>query len=101
MTFGRDMTQIRPKNPLKKALPKAVLPKSSDKHSQDVGNLFPTFFLTGTCERKIFLSPFSLRCEKKNFSHGSQSEKILGVFIRSFGSKLNGSRDQRMYAKVG
>ena len=54
MTFGRDMTQIRPKNPLKKALPKAVLPKSSDKHSQDVGNLFPTFFLTGTCERNIF-----------------------------------------------
>ena len=58
MTFGRDMTQIRPKNPLKKALPKAVLPKSSDKHSQDVGNLFPTFFLTGTCERKFFLSLF-------------------------------------------
>ena len=67
MTFGRDMTQIRPKNPLKKALPKAVLPKSSDKHSQDVGNLFPTFFLTGTCERKNFLSPFSLRCEKNFF----------------------------------
>ena len=100
MTFGRDMTQIRPKNPLKKALPKAVLPKSSDKHSQDVGNLFPTFFLLGPV-RVIFFLTFSLRCEKKNFSHGSQSEKILGVFIRSFGSKLNGSRDQRMYAKVG
>ena len=54
MTFGRDMTQIRPKNPLKKALPKAVLPKSSDKHSQDVGNLFPTFFLLGPVREKIF-----------------------------------------------
>ena len=99
MTFGRDMTQIRPKNPLKKALPKAVLPKSSDKHSQDVGNLFPSFFLLGPVRENFF--SFSLRCEKKKFSHGSQSEKILGVFIRSFGSKLNGSRDQRMYAKVG
>ena len=57
MTFGRDMTQIRPKNPLKKALPKAVLPKSSDKHSQDVGNLFPTFFLLGPV-REFFFSLF-------------------------------------------
>ena len=58
MTFGRDMTQIRPKNPLKKALPKAVLPKSSDKHSQDVGNLFPTFFLLGPVREIFFFSLF-------------------------------------------
>lgn len=59
MTFGRDMTQIRPKNPLKKALPKAVLPKSSDKHSQDVGNLFPTFFLLGPVRENFFSHFFS------------------------------------------
>ena len=59
MTFGWDMTQIRPKNPLKKALPKAVLPKSSDKHSQDVGNLFPTFFLMGPVREKKFSHFFS------------------------------------------
>ena len=59
MTFGRDMTQIRPKNPLKMALPKAVLPKSSDKHSQDVGNLFPTFFLLRPVRENFFSHFFS------------------------------------------
>ena len=79
MTFGRDMTQIRPKNPLKKALPKAVLPKSSDKHSQDVGNLFPTFFLTGTCEKKIFLAQVPVRKKYEIDSQHPESvyQKIL------------------------
>ena len=54
MTFGRDMTQIRPKNPLKKALP-----KSSYKLSQDVANLFPTFFLLGPVREKNFSHFFS------------------------------------------
>ena len=88
MTFGRDMTQIRPKNPLKKALPKAVLTKSSDKHSQDVGNLFPTFFLLGPVREKNFFSPFSPRCEKKKFLSRVPVRKNLGVFIRIFGKAV-------------
>ena len=83
MTFGRDMTQIRPKNPLKKALPKAVLPKSSDKHSQDVGNLFPTFFLLGPV-REIFFLTFSLRCEKKNFLSRVPVRKNPGSIYQEF-----------------
>ena len=83
MTFGRDMTQIRPKNPLKKALPKAVLPKSSYKHSQDVGNLFPTFFLLGPV-REIFFLTFSLRCEKKKFLSRVPVRKNPGSIYQEF-----------------
>ena len=83
MTFGRDMTQIRPKNPLKKALPKAVLPKSSDKHSQDVGNLFPTFFLLGPV-REIFFLTFSLRCEEKKFLSWVPVRKNPGSIYQEF-----------------
>ena len=92
MTFGRDMTQIRPKNPLKKAISKAAIPNLL---INTLRMLVIYFFLLRPV-REIF---FLLR--KKISLTGPSEKKIMGVFIRSFGSKLNGSRDQRMYAKVG
>ena len=79
MTFGRDMTQIRPKNPLKKALPKAVLPKSSDKHSQDVGNLFPTFFLLGPVREKNFV-----HYQAKLLTLSAKFSKIVTLLCHTF-----------------
>ena len=77
MTFGRDMTQIRPKNPLKKAISKAALPNLLI----NTLRMLIIYFFTATCERIFFF----LRGEENFFSlTGGPVRKNPGSIYQEF-----------------